>query len=492
MNKIDVLNGGFVRLVDFMGNDLSIVRSARVSYDADWREGDEQKDAKLISYLMKNRHCVTPETRILTRDLRWVPAGTLEVGDSLIAFEEMGGSYSENGMRKCRNYQECEVTSTGRQVDDVYELKFIDGTTIRCTGDHRWIATLQRKGDTKGGKDLKWYRTDELMNHLEQKRVMLPRTMKPWDTDRSWGAGFLAGAWDADGCLSKRTTTSRLQFAQYDNALLEKVLSELDNRGFVSSTRWSDQRSKEQTQSISAVSVLGGYTECMRFIGSLRPPRMLSKWAEENINERKILTDELVQVESITHIGKHEIVLLGTSTETYLAEGFMAHNTSPFESVHFTFEVKAPIFVFRQWHRHRTWAYNEISARYTELDEGFYVPELEQITTQHTSNKQMRTNEQHPFAEIIQTKILNHNITAFEEYKSMIAMGCPRELARSVLPVAAYSRMFASVDLHNLFHFLRLRLHEHSQYEIRVYAQAILQLIEPIVPVAVKEFKNTL
>lgn len=167
-------------------------------------------------------------------------------------------------------------------------------------------------------------------------------------------------------------------------------------------------------------------------------------------------------------------------------------HTSPFESVTFTFEVKAPIFVFRQWHRHRTWAYNEISARYTELDEGWYVPDVAQITTQHTSNKQMRTNEQHPQASWVRDLIEAQCFRANEVYRTLIEQGCPRELARGVLPVNSYSRMFASVNLHNLFHFLRLRLHEHSQYEIRVYAEAMLQLIEPIVPVAVKEFKNTL
>jgi len=167
-------------------------------------------------------------------------------------------------------------------------------------------------------------------------------------------------------------------------------------------------------------------------------------------------------------------------------------HTSPFESVVFTFEVKAPIFVFRQWHRHRTWSYNEISARYTELDEGFYVPELKNITQQHSSNKQMRTTEQHPNAEGIRDIIESHNEQAFAMYRVLVKEGCPRELARSVLPVGAYSRMFATVDLHNLFHFLRLRLHEHSQYEIRVYAEAMLQLIEPVVPVATREFKKSL
>src|ERR1035437_1410229 len=80
-------------------------------------------------------------------------------------------------------------------------------------------------------------------------------------------------------------------------------------------------------------------------------------------------------------------------------------HTSPFESVVFTFEVCAPIFVFRQWHRHRTWSYNEVSARYTELDMGWYAPALEQITTQSTSNKQMRTTEQHPMAQSIASVI---------------------------------------------------------------------------------------
>lgn len=165
-------------------------------------------------------------------------------------------------------------------------------------------------------------------------------------------------------------------------------------------------------------------------------------------------------------------------------------HTSPFEAVSFTFEVKAPIFVFRQWHRHRTWSYNEVSARYTALPDEFYVPEVAQITTQHSSNKQMRTEDQNEQAVNIQQAMARIGKEAHSIYNALMALDCPRELARSVLPVSTYSRMFASVDLHNLFHFLRLRLHEHSQYEIRVYAQAMLELIEPIVPVSVAAFKE--
>lgn len=165
------------------------------------------------------------------------------------------------------------------------------------------------------------------------------------------------------------------------------------------------------------------------------------------------------------------------------------HNT-PFESVTFTFDVKAPIFVFRQWHRHRTQSYNELSARYRELPEEFYVPELSQITTQSKDNKQMRTDTQNDRAVVIQREMELSNHNAFVTYKAMLEAGCPRELARTVLPFATYSHMFATMNLHNLFRFLGERLHEHAQYEIRVYANAMLELIEPIVPVAVAAFRK--
>jgi thymidylate synthase (FAD) len=180
------------------------------------------------------------------------------------------------------------------------------------------------------------------------------------------------------------------------------------------------------------------------------------------------------------------------SDEKLIAYLMRNKHTSPFESVIFTFEIKCPIFIARQWHRHRTWSFNEVSARYTELPEEFYVPAVEQITTQSTSNKQMRTEEQNPLAEQIQYIIRTRNQYSFEAYNELLDRGCPRELARSVLPVGTYTRFFGTVDLHNLLHFLRLRLHAHAQYEIRVYATAILKLVEDIVPTTIKYFKEIL
>lgn len=168
------------------------------------------------------------------------------------------------------------------------------------------------------------------------------------------------------------------------------------------------------------------------------------------------------------------------------------HHTSPFEAVELKIEVKAPLFVLRQWHRHRTWSYNEVSARYVELEMGYFVPALHTITTQSASNKQARTAEQSQQAQFIQDQIRKHNDYAHEVYHELLAVGCPRELARSALPVSAYSRMIAKVDLHNLFGFLRLRLHSHAQYEIRQYALALLQFTKAVVPVAAAAFLETL
>lgn len=166
-------------------------------------------------------------------------------------------------------------------------------------------------------------------------------------------------------------------------------------------------------------------------------------------------------------------------------------HTTPFEAVTFTFEIKAPIFVFRQWHRHRTWSYNELSARYRELPEEFYLPKPEHVGQQSTDNKQGRLITEIHGGREHQVEMLRQScVQAFERYRSLLQSGWPRELARSVLPVATYSQMFATVDLLNLLKFLTLRCDAHAQYEIRVYADAMRDLIRPIVPVCIAAWEK--
>lgn len=170
-------------------------------------------------------------------------------------------------------------------------------------------------------------------------------------------------------------------------------------------------------------------------------------------------------------------------------------HTSPFEAVEFQFEVKAPIFVFRQWHRHRTWSFNELSARYRELPEEFYVPDPAQIGTQSASSKQARDITSMVDRDLVARKTEAGMIRlacegSFAIYRDLLARGVPRELARSVLPMSTYSHMFGKTDLRNLLGFLDLRLHEHAQYEIRVYAEAMLNLVRPVAPVCIDAWES--
>jgi thymidylate synthase (FAD) len=172
------------------------------------------------------------------------------------------------------------------------------------------------------------------------------------------------------------------------------------------------------------------------------------------------------------------------------------NHTTPFEAVEFQFEVKLPIFVARQWHRHRTWSFSEISGRYAELPEEFYVPEASKVGVQSTVNKQARGCVDDLNTETWakrRTEAEGYRLVCrdvFKEYHYLLEGGWPRELARGVLPVATYTHMFAKVDLHNLLRFIALRHDGHAQYEIRVYAEAMLDLVRPIVPVAIAAWEE--
>ena len=174
----------------------------------------------------------------------------------------------------------------------------------------------------------------------------------------------------------------------------------------------------------------------------------------------------------------------------------MNGHSTPFESVEVQFEIKAPIFVVRQWHRHRTQSYNEVSARYTELPEEFYVPTVEVIGKQSANNKQARDmiaeisdDERRAREEEIQW-VQEHAHKGFTLYHALLERGWPRELARSVLGLGTYTRFFAKANLINWMRFMKERSHGHAQYEIRVYSDAIRDMLRVIAPVAMQVFEE--
>ncbi len=156
-------------------------------------------------------------------------------------------------------------------------------------------------------------------------------------------------------------------------------------------------------------------------------------------------------------------------------------HTSPLEHVAFTFIVHCPLFVRSQWHRHRTWSYNEISRRYTEVDIEFYVPP--EVRGQSDDNRQASLDDMEQGAQQAAREIIkSRNIASHSAYEELLSMGVCREQARGVLSQNLMTTFWATVDLGNLIHFLQLRDHEGAQWEIRQYAKAIKQLIKPMVP----------
>lgn len=161
-------------------------------------------------------------------------------------------------------------------------------------------------------------------------------------------------------------------------------------------------------------------------------------------------------------------------------------HTSPFEKVRFEFSVKAPLFVARQWMRHRTGSFNEKSARYSEMTHEFYYPALDRMATQSQTNKQGSADGlDAKEAQKARSLMIDSCTLSFDFYTHLLALGLTRELARCVLPVNLYTQFWWTVDLHNLLHFLELRVHADAQFEIRVYAQAIQKQIKTVAPFVV-------
>jgi thymidylate synthase (FAD) len=166
-------------------------------------------------------------------------------------------------------------------------------------------------------------------------------------------------------------------------------------------------------------------------------------------------------------------------------------HTSPFEACELKLHLRMPIFVARQFLRHRTAAVNEYSARYSIVPDLFYVPKPEHVLGQSGDTKQARGGEVDAgLVEFWLDTVSGTATEAFAEYEAACSNGIARELARIMLPLNAYTEIYWKIDLHNLLHFLQLRLHDHAQYEIRVYAEAIAEYLAEWVPATWEAFED--
>jgi len=193
-------------------------------------------------------------------------------------------------------------------------------------------------------------------------------------------------------------------------------------------------------------------------------------------------------------------VSYGAGTKSFREDAALIDNllrqehTSPFEQVILTFHVKLPIFVARQWIRHRTARVNEVSGRYSVMREEFYLPAPGAVASQSADNKQGRAAEALPPDEAARHlgRMAAGQKAAYAEYSEHLEAGLARELARIDLPLSLYTEWYWQIDLHNLFRFLQLRLDLHAQYEIREYARVLLDIARKVAPSACSSFENHL
>lgn len=201
------------------------------------------------------------------------------------------------------------------------------------------------------------------------------------------------------------------------------------------------------------------------------------------------LVDQMGSDQAIVQAAR---VSYGEGTKTVredraLIDYLMRHrHTSPFEMVEFKFHVKAPLFVARQWFRHRTASVNEVSGRYSVLKGEFYEPEA--FRRQAGKNKQ--GSEGVLLDEEALALVKEAEKGAYAAYQALLQKGVAREMARMVLPLSLYTEFYWKQDLHNLFHFLKLRLAPEAQREIREYARAIAAILKERVPLAWAAFEE--
>jgi len=243
--------------------------------------------------------------------------------------------------------------------------------------------------------------------------------------------------------------------------------------------------------SIKVMDVMGGYLRISRKVhehGLVALVDMMPRLVQVRKGDIPSTGDSaVVQAARVSYGGGEKTPEEDEALIRYLMRN---QHTTPFEMVEFKFHVSLPIFIARQWIRHRTASVNEVSARYTELPDNYYLPG--EWRQQGKGNKQggEEPMEYTPrtYDESCEPCVVED--LSIHEYHARLEAGMSRELARTCLPVSIYTQWYWKIDLHNLLRFLSLRADSHAQKEIRDYADAIIDIIEPLVPVTMKAWRD--
>ena len=267
--------------------------------------------------------CMAPETKILDADLRWRPLGELTPGDELVGFDE------DVAKGPSQRYRRSVVDSVNRRVLECFEVDTEFGTTV-ASADHLWL--VKRPVPARTGHRRSWKRTADL---VPGDRIVAFGA--PWEEDRTRDGGYLAGIYDGEASLAlpggRGAYTSkipRLSFAQKPGLVLDFVRQLLTERGY------DYREGKNQSSGVMTLMLRGGKYEAMRFLGSIRPERLLPKattlWEGRGTWSTQSAHTNHVPVLAIRPVGKREVVAIGTSTKTLIADGLLTHNSPWFDN----------------------------------------------------------------------------------------------------------------------------------------------------------------
>ncbi|HEX7022208.1 MAG TPA: FAD-dependent thymidylate synthase [Trueperaceae bacterium] len=560
--EFEVLDHGFVRLVDYLGGDARIVQAARVSYG----EGTKtlREDAALIDYLLRNRHCYDAETEVLTDEgfLPWEEAfRSAQAGKQLkvgIWDESRGSLVYEPPLYWTKDFYSGKMY----RVDH-------GGVDLLVTPEHKmFVSQGARNNDARRGMGPEPFGLVPA-SELDDRSAVRYKKVAPFCAGRDWkGEGFpwsactktlleFIGFFVGDGHAAPVGGAQR-NFVVFDLeeereiAFLHSRVEKLGWRMAESGSYGGRRKFRVYAPDVNHICRDNFYDEagsktlprwCLqlnaddsrRLLNGLRhsggsDKRGIWRYAAKHWDlaekvQRVCLhageaADCVRQGEDMWSVnvlsGMREPIInqdqSNTSWQPYEGSVYCAHtrtgvmvvrrggkivlsgNTSPFEQVILTFHVKMPIFVARQWIRHRTARLNEISGRYSIMRDEFYLPRPHEIRYQSRRNRQGGSAEEVP--EELREKVIGllqrEQELAYGRYQELLEDGLARELARVNLPLSLYTEMYWQIDLNNLFHFLRLRMDWHAQYEIRAYGDAIAAIARAVAPLAYDAFEEHL
>lgn len=261
-------------------------------------------------------YCLAPHHSVLTADLRYVPLGDVSVGDRLVSFDE----HAPGGRGRKRRYRTGVVEKVTHDRAPVFDVTLSDGKTFTVTGNHRWLS--------RTGSAVRWRTTDSLqVRKANRNGTRIPKLLEEWSLDTSFSSGWLSGIYDGEGSWYQRRTTggwcSQLSVSQVPGLVLDEILACLSGLEFKTSV---DDRATIGPGAARSVRVAGGASERARLLGTIRPIRLLDKFAPEHLGSVNVCGAGDAEVVAVEPAGTQDIVRIQVDRQTMVVEGYGHHN----------------------------------------------------------------------------------------------------------------------------------------------------------------------